>query len=156
MITAILFLVWFGLLVLLIALHLYIKREVIERKSEPYLIRYFLWAPRDKSKSRLYLHHILRSDHDKALHDHPWSFKSLILWGGYWEHSLSGKKWYGPGSILKRPARFRHRLEVERSAWTIVFCGPKEREWGFWTGRHSWCHWTNYNSDSGLCEEGKR
>ena len=31
------------------------------------------------------LHHILRSDHDRALHDHPWPNASFVLSGGYWE-----------------------------------------------------------------------
>lgn len=30
------------------------------------------------------LHKFMRSDHD-VLHDHPWSFFTLILSGGYWE-----------------------------------------------------------------------
>lgn len=30
-------------------------------------------------------HTILRSDHDRALHDHPWWSISIVLKGGYWE-----------------------------------------------------------------------
>lgn len=32
------------------------------------------------------IHHILRSDKDRFLHDHPFDFFSIILWGGYIEH----------------------------------------------------------------------
>lgn len=31
------------------------------------------------------VHHILRSDRDRAMHDHPWENASLVLRGGYWE-----------------------------------------------------------------------
>lgn len=31
------------------------------------------------------IHHIVRSDGDRELHDHPFSFVSFILKGGYWE-----------------------------------------------------------------------
>jgi hypothetical protein len=29
----------------------------------------------------------VRSDEDRALHDHPWSFLVIPIWGGYIEHS---------------------------------------------------------------------
>lgn len=31
------------------------------------------------------VHQILRSDHDRCLHDHPWDNASFVLKGGYWE-----------------------------------------------------------------------
>lgn len=37
------------------------------------------------SALRIRLHEILRSDRDRALHDHPAASVSLILRGGYWE-----------------------------------------------------------------------
>lgn len=67
---------------------LYLTREfIMEPDGTVYMIRYFIWKPKDptNTKSRIYLHHFIRSDHDRALHDHPWNFESLILWGGYYE-----------------------------------------------------------------------
>lgn len=141
------------------------KKQVITavdndgRDTGPYLIRWAFTTPLFGIK----LHHILRSDEDRDLHDHPWSFLSLILWGGYWEHRafieshnckydirLAGKpvtirRWHGPGSVLWRPAPSPHRLELllGRSAWTLVFTGPKKREWGFRTVC-GWIPWTTY------------
>lgn len=127
----------------------------------PYLVRWSLTTPFGDIK----LHHILRSDEERDLHDHPWSFVSLILWGGYWEHtaefvfgdprydyrdSVSGlpstrRTWHGPGSILRRPAPSPHRLELPRgrSAWTLVITGPRTREWGFRT-ICGWLPWNEY------------
>lgn len=39
----------------------------------------------DKSNRAVRLHHIKRSDHDRALHDHPWNNGSVVLRNGYWE-----------------------------------------------------------------------
>lgn len=34
-----------------------------------------------------FLHKFLRSDADRELHDHPWPFKAVILWRGYYEET---------------------------------------------------------------------
>lgn len=95
----------------------------------------------------LRVHNIVRSDADRELHDHPFSFVSIILAGGYWEHTVDGRKtWYGPGSVIFRSADVLHRLELDKSypnepmsvecpAWTIVLRGPETRVWGFLTDK---------------------
>lgn len=105
------------------------------------------------------LHHILRSDEDRALHDHPWDFVSLILWGGYTEvtqwyspkgvDGLSGPRYdyfyrrFGPGNIIRRKASDLHRLELPegKTAWTLVFTGPTLRSWGFHIPFEGWIPW---------------
>ena len=108
------------------------------------------------------LHHILRSDNDRHLHDHPWTYITVILKGGYWE--ITGpvspyavadfhphlapylhfdrqrdnwflRRWYGPGSILYRKATHTHRLDVEpgKTCWTLFMMGPWQQTWGFYT-----------------------
>ena len=160
--------------------HLKRTRQVIEdADGNPYLIRYFIWKPDwlqrlgidPKKAGRIYLHHIIRPDYDRALHDHPWSFVSIILKGGYYEwtklvlHYTVGNKpvrieqdqfrWYGPGRILYRPSPSPHRLELPegKDAWSLVFIGPKKNEWGFYTAWNKWCHWKKYDFRRGICEE---
>ena len=89
------------------------------------------------------VHHILRSDDDRAFHDHPWPYVSVVLFGGYWEITPkfdkagnvvgSQRKWYGPGSIIFRKARSWHILELEpgTSAWTLFITGKYAQGWGF-------------------------
>lgn len=103
------------------------------------------------------VHHILRSDADRELHDHPFDYVSVILKGGYFEHvpdtrvvkgwrpwsgmgASTRRTWYGPGSVLFRRAESAHRLEQPRDtqgrevpAWTINLRGPLRRVWGFYT-----------------------
>jgi len=92
----------------------------------------------------LRLHNIVSSDSDRALHDHPFDFISLILKGGYVEFTPPRRtgwssseailcQWYGPGSVIKRKAEDLHRLKLlqEKPAWTLVLRGRMRREWGF-------------------------
>lgn len=128
----------------------------------PYMIRYIIartpWGA-------LYLHHFLRSDEDRCLHDHPWPFTSIILTGGYFEetpckcgiqpdHTLL--LWYGLGSVLRRPAEWRHRVVLKDGVqpWTLVFVGRRRRKWGFWT-KSGWIYWREFlqgkNNGEDLC-----
>jgi hypothetical protein len=49
---------------------------------DPYLTR---WTILEIAGWSLKLHRFHRSDEDRDLHDHPWTFWSLILLGGYYE-----------------------------------------------------------------------
>lgn len=111
----------------------------------------------------LRLHNILTSDQGRDEHDHPFSFVSLILKGGYIEHrpgcicvariqdgrtlSPAGGpcRFYGPGSVVRRHAKDLHRLElVSGPAWTLVVSGAYHRVWGFQTP-HGWVPFTEYS-----------
>lgn len=88
------------------------------------------------------IHEILKSDADRHLHDHPWSYTSIILKGSYaevthWALQSEAERWarkerrqggmyfneeagrwelrliYTAGDVLRRPAGFPHRLVVE-------------------------------------------
>lgn len=87
------------------------------------------------------VHIICQSDDVRQLHDHPFDFTSLILWGGYWEHLKGGHRcWRRPLAIVRRKAETQHRIELDthmddkpRTAITLVFTGPRRRVWGFQT-----------------------
>jgi len=116
--------------------------RIRDNNGEKYLTRVVLFRC---SRLKVYLHKIHQSDHDRALHDHPWPFISLLLWGSYQEDTHPEPK---PGIFntrirLRRRIRFLnirlrpdapHRLELDRGkVYTLVFGGRKVREWGFWT-----------------------
>lgn len=117
------------------------KVETITRSfaEVPYMHR---WKLAEWQGRRVFLHRFFRSDAD-TLHDHPWGFTSVILSGGYYEHTPgrgwengSGPlriRWYGPGRVLTRPANWIHRVVLAPGveAWTLVITGVKERGWGF-------------------------
>jgi len=132
------------------------KKSVIGLGS-PLMIRYVLFRC---AAFGIYVHHFLRSDYDRALHDHPWPYVALILKGGYWEEhdqTLDGAKtrvWYGPRRVLVRQAEWRHRVILPdgQTSWSVVLVGRRQRRWGFWlpTG---WCWWRQHNPYANLCEE---
>ena len=131
------------------------------RTGEDYMHRYYLFL-KDRSwfPFNFTLHKIVKSD-DPIFHDHPWPYITVILKGGYWEHTPlfneQGKKfaefstWYGPGSIIKRSAKEFHWIELDDEvgpATTLFFMGPQQREWGFLIGKTNtktqWIQWKNY------------
>lgn len=135
------------------------KRSDIWIKGVCYMRRWrFLpdWLP------GIRVHNILQSDDDRALHDHPFSFVTVILRGGYWEYLADGSRtWHGAPSVLFRQALTLHRIELQkiwlcphtsgdscgcpaeepklRPAWTLVFRTRYYRDWGFQT-KAGWVH----------------
>ena len=132
-------------------------RLVPDRSTgEDYLHRYYLFLKdRVKFPFNLTLHKIVKSD-EPVFHDHPWPYMTIVLKGGYWEHTpvfdSRGKQfaefqtWRGPGSIIKRGANEYHWLELDESvgpATTLFFMGPQQRDWGFLKG-NKWFQWEDY------------
>lgn len=133
-----------------------IRRRVITDpcypEGGPLFTRYYLL---DCPLFALYVHRFHRSDHDRHVHDHPWSFFTLLLSGGYWEHlpkfaelpeGEQMRVWRRRFSILWRPAEWRHWVEIERPVWTLVLRLRRRRAWGFWTER-GWVDWQTYGKE---------
>lgn len=125
---------------------------VIGKPGSAYMNRWYV-IPRNRLFN-IYLHQILRSDDDRALHDHPWLNLSIVLRGGYREVMPYGSandpalftiKWRGRGSMVLRRPTASHRLEVDdgRPCWSLFITGPKVREWGFWCPQ-GWKVWTSF------------
>jgi hypothetical protein len=120
-----------------------------------YLVRYIAF----KSKwCSLYIHRFMRSDADDP-HDHPWSFFTYVMEGGYKEKFYDRMKpeikdgefvsmWTShmnvrlPGTIAFRRATDIHQVvldrayemsEIEEAPFTLCLIGPRFREWGFWS-----------------------
>lgn len=127
---------------------------VIGHADRPYLRRWYI-LPRNRFVN-VYLHQFLRDDDDRALHDHPWPYLSVILRGGYYEITGAGSAWYGPGTILTRHATHRHRVELHQGkpCWTLFITGPRVREWGFYC-KHGWVHWREFTSSANGVETTK-
>jgi hypothetical protein len=135
--------------------------------ERPYLLRWHL-LPRNRWMN-LYLHKFCRDDDDRALHDHPWWFVSLMLAGVYREYTPGrgaegqrGKAAEGDwvcemrrgGSIAFRRAEHRHRVELLKRddgtpipCWTLVLTGSNVRTWGFWCSKGfvPWHDFVNMN-----------
>lgn len=124
-----------------------LRVKYVNNESPIYLIRYSIFSCFLFS---IKLHRILMSD-DDCMHDHPWSFISIILRGGYVEHTPKGKKLYGAGSILWRPTPSVHKLEIFQPATTLVITFRKVREWGFYTA-NGWQVWHTFIRQGRKCD----
>ncbi len=113
--------------------------------GEDYLRRWWI-IPRNAG-CNVYLHEILRSDDDRAMHDHPWSNTSYLLFGSYVEHTPEGRFTRIAGDIVEREATDLHRLEVipGECAISLFITGPKVREWGFQCPQ-GWVHWEKFTA----------
>jgi hypothetical protein len=111
------------------------------------------------------IHHILRSDDDRAHHDHPWPFVTIILRGGYTEvrpvfdksnlYIGESRKFYGVGSVLFRRAKDWHRLELyeDMDTWTLFIVGKYQQKWGFLKEpRYKVYYRDHFNQDEGNAE----
>jgi len=106
-------------------------REPLGLPRCPYVVRWRLETPWFSVR----VHHWLAPDDARAPHDHPWAFTTLVLRGGYRDHSPDGDEHLRAPAVRRRSALHRHTVFPDRDgAWTIVFCGPKIRSWGFWVG----------------------
>jgi hypothetical protein len=146
--------------------------DIRNEAGDLYLRRFYIY--RGKHRPHIYLHHIMRSDEDRALHDHPWAFLSIMLKGSYTEvtpytgqnvecvSDVRFDRCYGGPvveekisalAIVRHNAADRHRLILRPgfTVWTLVFAGEREREWGFW-GKGIFIHWKKWNSAENRCE----
>lgn len=132
--------------------------------DQPYLTRWTLFRT---NMFALYLHKFHRSDADD-LHDHPWSFLSVIIWRGYNEvtfdknptlipNSRRITKRIYPGMIIYRPATHTHRVVLSngKPAYTLVLRFKYKRYWGFWV-KGKWQLFSDYFKEIVLNYENTR
>ncbi|AOK04059.1 hypothetical protein WK25_05995 [Burkholderia latens] len=133
---------------------------VIGKPAAPYLLRWWV-LPRNRFFN-VYLHCFLRSDDDRALHDHPWANCSILLRGRYVEHTISAgginvrTERAAPAWKLRMSGAAAHRLElIDGPCWTLFVTGPRYREWGFHCPQRGWVPWKEFTSADNSGEIGR-
>lgn len=115
--------------------------------GRPYMERYWLVGDNEmKHRFSVRLHWIATEDVDRDMHDHPWSYVSIVLRGWYFECFPTKASEYREdgfytcktryaGSIAFRPFTHRHRIiEVPKEGtWTLFVTFPKRQTWGYFT-----------------------
>jgi hypothetical protein len=124
--------------------------EIIGGHERPYLLR---WEWFKSWLLSIYVHRFMRSDDDRAEHDHPAPYASYIAdGGGYFEHRKGVRRWIVAGQWVVRLNPWApHRVELPRfgghemPTWTIFVRGPNIRfsRWGFHC-KSGWVHWKKF------------
>lgn len=82
---------------------------------------------------QLVLHHF-QPHTETSFHDHPWPFRTIVLWGSYVDESLDQqgrviRDVLRPLSTRRRASQHAHRTSCEGAVVTLVYTGRKERDW---------------------------
>lgn len=142
---------------------------VIGGEADPYLRRWWL-LPRNWIFN-VYLHEFVRSDDDRALHDHMYFNCSILLRGKYFEHTIAAggvrsKVCRIAGDVVFRSPWRAHRIELfrrwlrvlesngstayhavgELPCWSLFITGPRMRSWGFHCPDAGWIHWRKFTN----------
>ncbi len=107
---------------------LFEKKEIQNCAHDIYLHRWYIFR---SDGLAMFIHKFVRSDEDRFLHDHPWNFLVIPLWGGYIEHSdrrLSNNEacdemfgWAtSPESFAELQFRLSRRIAIKKRIWPII------------------------------------
>lgn len=137
---------------------------VIGGHERPYLRRHWL-IPRNRFFN-IYVHQFVRSDDDRAHHDHPWLFNiSWLIDGEYIEHTITAggalvRTHRKAGDWKFRWGRAPHRVELigqegdppdvpfieAAPCWTVFIISLVVRQWGFYCMERGWIHWKRFTA----------
>jgi len=110
------------------------------------------------------LHRMSAPDARPTLHDHPFSFLSVVLRGSYYEHRLEPRtmrvtrRWVTRFNLVRKHDAHTIAVLGADVVWTLLFVGKHRRTWGFWepdvfsdaNGDGSVWHWIKHDAyDSG-------
>lgn len=110
------------------------KLVIMDRfELEPYLERYYIAWPDSVKRERKdipfnsFIHRFMQSD-DPVFHNHPWNwYYTVIIKGGYWEHTPWETKWRGPGTTkFIKGGQWKHAptdpMKLHDSSWADPLC----------------------------------
>lgn len=158
--------IWMVCAVIYLIINLWPHKDItklVNGRTYVYLRRYYLWRSkwsrwlRLKDNGSLYLHIILRPDDDPDPHDHPWDFKTRVLWGGYknelwaWKEDEGRRVKLGIWPVRRGDKKFRSASHIHRvilyergsslartlfgtykRAITLVRTGTFKQSWSFY------------------------
>lgn len=103
--------------------------EPLGNKECPYAYRWVI----NLGLFSIRVHKWVASDDKRAMHDHPYWFFTLVLFGSYDDHSEGKVERLTPCCLRFRRAAHKHYVQpVKTPCWTLLVTGPFVRNWGFY------------------------
>lgn len=113
--------------------------------QEIYMGRWWLFNPYDYDTRQprrrwcpisIRIHHIMRHDDDRHLHDHPWNARTIVLKGYYFEETPKQFKTLvkrGAGDTARIGFGQFHRIHTvsQGGVYTLFISGKHRGTWGF-------------------------
>ncbi len=124
----------------------------------------------------IFLHRMHAPGPGLDLHDHPWTFASVVLWGGYDEERSStaeaptharqaelqpasrqrgatvSRRWLSMRSLGVGECHQITRLHT-KACWTVVIHGPNRHGWGFYASE-GFVSWREYEASAAGARRG--
>lgn len=131
------------------------RRRPDQSLTDPATGRHYLdrWILNRSDAGVEYLHRFNGPDPNRAPHDHPYDFVSVILDGGYIEETGAGDATRtvtrSRGDVILRRAEDPHSITQilkPGHTWSLVMGGIRFRQWGFHTA-DGWIDWETYIRD---------
>lgn len=104
-----------------------------EIKSKTGVVHFRRWELLKTPWFSIWLHGIYKEDQDEHLHNHPWDFISVVLWGSYLEALKTKVNTQFPGRINVRNGVGYHKILklLTKTVYTLFFVTKPKREWGY-------------------------
>ena len=109
--------------------------------SKEGVVHFTRWSIIETRLFNVYIHRITQLDKDKDMHDHPWNFWSIILWGGYVERvsfqsgrfsSVTCRRFLHVAYREKDTPHMIERL-LSKVTYSFVVTGVDRDRWGYHT-----------------------
>jgi hypothetical protein len=126
----------------------FFERFEVPDYDDPELLYLTRWRLVQTPWFGVYLHRLGGPDPRATLHDHPWNFVSIVLWGGYTERVCQGRShdgspqtnWRDVRWINVKPALGLHSIRrlFRAPTWTLMLVGRRQRTWGYLDDDGTW------------------
>ena len=104
-----------------------------EIKSKDGVLHFRRWEILKTRWGSIWIHGIYKEDQDPYLHNHPWDFISVVLFGKYLEKTEDKFITQSFGKINVRDGSKYHKIFklYTKSVYTLFIVSNVKREWGY-------------------------
>jgi len=105
-----------------------------EIKSKEGVVHFKRWQLLKTPWFSIYFHGIYKADEDLHLHNHPWNYTSICVWGSFFEASEHSMTLVSPLTISRQKSSRFHKIWKlqSKAVYTLFFVSNRvEGDWGY-------------------------